>query len=77
MNPNVKAFIAILALGVILLIGGYFARNWFVERADRSTSDARGVTKTLRIGVDNWGGYLPLCSMELRTRMHGAGVQSA
>lgn len=75
MNPNVKAFIAILALGVILLIGGYFARNWFAERAERSTSDASGVTRTLRIGVDNWVGYLPLCSKELRTRMHGAGVR--
>ena len=75
MNPNVKGFIGILAIGVILLIGGYFARNWFAERADRSTSDASGVKQTLRIGVDNWVGYLPLCSKELRTRMHAAGFR--
>jgi outer membrane protein OmpA-like peptidoglycan-associated protein/ABC-type nitrate/sulfonate/bicarbonate transport system substrate-binding protein len=75
MNSNVKAFIAILTIGVLLLIGGYFARNWFAERAERSASDAGGVTKTLRIGMDNWVGYLPLCSKELRTRMHGAGFR--
>jgi outer membrane protein OmpA-like peptidoglycan-associated protein len=75
MNPNVKGFIGILAIGVILLTGGYFARNWFAERADRSTSDASGVKQTLRIGVDNWVGYLPLCSKELRTRMHAAGFR--
>ncbi len=75
MNRNVKAFIAILATGVILLIGAYFGRNWLAERADRSTSDASGVTTTVRIGVDNWVGYLPLCSRELRTRMQGAGYR--
>jgi outer membrane protein OmpA-like peptidoglycan-associated protein/ABC-type taurine transport system substrate-binding protein len=75
MNPNVKGFIAILVIGVVLLTGGYFARNWFAERAERSASDASGVTKTLRIAVDNWVGYVPLCSKELRTRMHGAGVR--
>ena len=75
MNPNVRNFIAILAFGVILLTGAYFARIWFAERTDRDTSDASGVTKTLRVGVDNWVGYLPLCSKELRTRMHGAGYR--
>ena len=75
MNPNVKGFIALLVIGVVLLTGGYFARNWFAERAERSASDASGVTTTLRIGVDNWVGYVPLCSKELRTRMHGAGVR--
>lgn len=75
MNPNVKGFIAILVIGVLLLTGGYFARDWLAERVDRITSDASGVTKTLRIGVDNWVGYLPLCSKELRTRMHGAGFR--
>ena len=75
MNPNVRNFIAILAVGVILLTGAYFARSWFAARTDRDTSDASGIAKTLRVGVDNWVGYLPLCSKELRTRMHGAGYR--
>ncbi len=75
MSSNVKGFIAILVIGVALLVGGYFARNWFAERAERSASDAGGVKKTLRIGVDNWVGYVPLCSKELRTRMHNAGFR--
>ena len=59
MNSNVKAFIAILTTGILLLIAAYFGRNWLAERVDRITSDASGVKKTIRIGVDNWVGYLP------------------
>lgn len=75
MSSNVKGFIAVLVIGVALLLAGYYARNWYAERAERSASDASGVTKTLRVGVDNWVGYVPLCSKELRTRMHNAGFR--
>lgn len=73
MNANVRNFLVIVAVGVILLTGAYFARDWFARHIDRRTSDASGVSATLRIGVDNWVGYVPLCSKELRTRMHAAG----
>ena len=43
MNPNVKAFIAILGTGVILLIAAFFGRNWLADRVDRITSDSSGV----------------------------------
>jgi hypothetical protein len=75
MNSNVRNFFIIVAIGVVLLTGAYFARDWFARQIDKRTSDASGVTGTLRIGVDNWVGYLPLCSKELRTRMHAAGYR--
>ena len=75
MNSNVRNFIVILAVGVCLLTGAYFAKDWLARQIDRRTSDAAGVTGTLRIGVDNWVGYLPLCSKELRTRMHAVGYR--
>jgi outer membrane protein OmpA-like peptidoglycan-associated protein/ABC-type taurine transport system substrate-binding protein len=73
MNRHVIGFMALLVVGATILVGGYyFLPSWF-DNVMRSTSDAGSAGQTLRIGVDNWVGYVPLCSKELRKRMHDAG----
>ena len=42
-------------------------------RADRHLRRARHQGPKLTIGVDNWIGYFPLCSGEMRKRMRTAG----
>ena len=45
----------------------------FEARAQIDTTDARGTKGRIAIGVDNWVGYFPLCSDEMRKRMRTAG----
>ncbi len=72
MNGKVKFFIAFLALGVMSLLGAYFLLPRFTEKRQRETSDAKDTKGTLRVGMDNWVGYFPLCSPEMKKRMRGA-----
>ena len=75
MSGHLKGFVALLMVGLGLLFGADYALKWFKQKTQIGASDASGVKKTLRIGIDNWVGYLPLCSKELRTRMHNDGYR--
>lgn len=75
MSAHLKGFIAVVLIGLIFLFGADYATKWYRQKTQIGASDSSGVKKTLRIGVDNWVGYLPLCSKELRTRMHNDGYR--
>ena len=75
MSAHIKGFVAVLVVGLVVLFGADYGLKWFKQKTQIGASDASGVKKTLRIGVDNWVGYLPLCSKELRTRMHNDGYR--
>lgn len=77
MNTHAKVAISLILLGM-LGIGAYkYGWPYVQQKIDRESSDARNIKSTLVIGVDNWIGYFPLCSGELRKRMRakGYGVQ--
>lgn len=72
MNKHVKIVISLVIVGAIALLGYkaiLVARN---DQTQLSTSDAKDIKAHIRIGVDNWVGYLPLCSAELKKRMRQA-----
>ena len=73
MNRNVIGFLTLVVLGTAALIGLYYAMPYLTRVAQKDTSDAGAVGTTLRIGVDNWVGYVPLCSKELRRQMRATG----
>jgi outer membrane protein OmpA-like peptidoglycan-associated protein/ABC-type taurine transport system substrate-binding protein len=75
MSAHLKGFVAVMVIGLLVLFGADYAMKWYKQKTQIGASDASGVKKTLRIGVDNWVGYLPLCSKELRTRMHNDGYR--
>lgn len=70
---HTKVAIALVFLGLVGLLG----YKYFLTKTDDlnqlSASDAKAIKGSLRIGVDNWVGYLPLCSKELRRRMRQSG----
>ncbi|MFH2205155.1 MAG: phosphate ABC transporter substrate-binding/OmpA family protein [Elusimicrobiota bacterium] len=72
MNKKIAFFAAFLVLGT----GGLLALKFLKPRLDakrlRATSDAKGMKGTITVGVDNWVGYFPLCSPEMKKRMRGA-----
>jgi len=69
MSVHLRVFIAILVLGVAGIVGWRWVQPWLADRAQRQTSDAAGMHGSLRIGVDNWVGYFPLCSPEMARRL--------
>ncbi|MBI4425256.1 MAG: OmpA family protein [Elusimicrobia bacterium] len=72
MSRQVVLFLAFLGLGSAGLVTAYLLKPRLAEWKQRRTSDSRDMKATLRIGVDNWVGYFPLCSPEMKKRMRGA-----
>ncbi|MEN8207311.1 MAG: phosphate ABC transporter substrate-binding/OmpA family protein [Pseudomonadota bacterium] len=73
MSGHLKAFIAILVVGSIAILGAKFVLPFLGDKLQRSTSDAAATHGVLRIGMDNWIGYFPLCSPEMTRRLRDAG----
>jgi outer membrane protein OmpA-like peptidoglycan-associated protein len=73
MNNHLKVFIGIIVVGV-LAIGGYkLSLPYLQDKLQRSSSDAAGTRGTIRIGMDNWIGYFPLCSPEMEKNLRQEG----
>jgi outer membrane protein OmpA-like peptidoglycan-associated protein len=75
MNPHLRAVIIILLLGTVGIIAARFLLPLIEDQLQRETSDAADIRATLRIGVDNWIGYFPLCSRDMNNRMRQAGYR--
>lgn len=73
MNVHAKSAIAILALGIVGIVGFKFAWPVVQERLQLETSDARDTKAKMVIGVDNWIGYFVLCSADLKKRLRADG----
>ena len=73
MNVHVKIAAALVVLGLLAAAGYKYLWPRFEARAQIDTTDARGTKGRIAIGVDNWVGYFPLCSDEMRKRMRTAG----
>ena len=73
MNIHVKIAAALVVVGIVIAAGFKFLWPLFEARAQIDTTDARGTKGRIAIGVDNWIGYFPLCSDEMRKRMRTAG----
>ncbi|GAB6041735.1 OmpA family protein [Endothiovibrio diazotrophicus] len=77
MNKHLKIFLGLLIVGGVVIGGLRLLLPYWNESQQRATSDASATRGVLRIGVDNWIGYFPLCSPEMRRnlRSHGYTLQ--
>ncbi len=73
MSKHLKIFTALLSLGVVVIIALWVLLPYWTESKQRSTSDAAATRGVLRIGVDNWIGYFPLCSPDMRRNLRSRG----
>jgi outer membrane protein OmpA-like peptidoglycan-associated protein/ABC-type nitrate/sulfonate/bicarbonate transport system substrate-binding protein len=73
MNLHAKIAMVILALGALAITAAKFAWPYWQENIQRTTSDARDTKGRITIGVDNWVGYFPLCSAEMKKRIRATG----
>lgn len=70
---HIKIVGILLAAGIIGIMGFKFLWPMVEEFQQRDTSDARTTKGKITIGYDNWIGYFPLCSNEMRKRMRQTG----
>lgn len=75
MNKRLTGFLLLLLIGSLLLLGGKYLRTYLSDKNQRVTSDAAHTKGTIRVAVDSWIGYFPLCSSEMKGEMHRAGWQ--
>ncbi len=73
MNNHFKAFLILVFFGVAALIGAKFILPMLHESKQIDTSDAKDTKGTISIGMDNWAGYIPLCSSDMKARMRRSG----
>lgn len=73
MSIHVKVAAGAFIVGAIAIAGYWFWNEKKVENAFFQTSDAAGAKDKIRIAVDSWVGYYPLCSALLKRRMREVG----
>ena len=72
-HKDIKVFFGVLIFGTLAMFGAYFAIPFIKEKFQASTSDAANTKGIVKVGVDNWVGYFPLCSKHMKNRMRTAG----
>lgn len=73
MTSHAKVVIVLLLVGLLVIIGARYALPLLQDTLQRQTSDAQTTRGTLSLGVDNWVGYLPLCSQPMVANMRRSG----
>ncbi len=73
MNKRVVGALAVLVLGLMVVIAIRFAQPYLQDAHQRQTSDARATKGKITIAMDNWVGYVPLCSTEMKKRLRKSG----
>ncbi len=71
-NKTVGA-ILLLVLGAALVVGIKYATPYIFDSKQKSTSDAKATKGNLTVAMDNWIGYAPLCSLEMKRLMKNSG----
>jgi outer membrane protein OmpA-like peptidoglycan-associated protein/ABC-type amino acid transport substrate-binding protein len=74
MSKNVVVFLVFVVVGSLAILGYYFAKPFLNKQEQVDISDAGRAQGSVSIGIDNWVGYIPLCSKEMRQRMHQSGL---
>jgi len=73
MKFQTKLVLILVVLGILGIVGYKYLSPYIEEKQDRESSDASRTKGTITIGMDNWVGYMPLCSPEMRKRMRQSG----
>lgn len=73
MSSHVRVAGGVLLVGLLAITGYFFWQRASLDVTQVSTSDAAGTKARLRIAVDSWVGYYPLCSQLMKRQMREAG----
>lgn len=73
MKAHLKIALLALVIGCLGIVAYWYHDKTTVENAFVQSSDANSAQQRIRIGVDSWVGYYPLCSGLLKKRMREIG----
>ncbi len=73
MSKKIKGALLLLVLGAGILIGIKLLLPGFIDEQQVNTSDAVKIKGKVRLALDNWIGYFPLRSNEMKTLMRRGG----
>ncbi|CAK8714336.1 MAG: NMT1/THI5 like [Candidatus Electronema aureum] len=73
MKARLIGALLLLLLGLGVTYGIWLLLPKLLDRKQQTTSDAAQTQGKLRIALDNWIGYFPLRSPEMKSAMHRAG----
>ncbi|MCE2571364.1 phosphate ABC transporter substrate-binding/OmpA family protein [Motilimonas eburnea] len=73
MQGHTKIALGLLVLGVSAVAGYKLLQPMLTEQRSIAQSDARSTKGKITIGVDNWVGYYPLCSKEMKRSLRQQG----
>ncbi len=73
MQGHAKAAVALLLVGLLSIAGFKLFKADIEDQFYSATTDARSTKGKIRIGVDNWVGYYPLCSKEMKRSLRKQG----
>ncbi|MDX8376472.1 MAG: phosphate ABC transporter substrate-binding/OmpA family protein [Mariprofundales bacterium] len=75
MNKNTLAVLIVIAIGFIGIGIAKWSKPQLFDAFIKNTSDAASTKGKIRIGVDNWAGYFPLCSPKMKKAMRASEWQ--
>lgn len=75
MKPHTSVAILILILGSLSLFAAKLVIDFLEDRQSIEFSDARATKGSIRIGMDNWVGYFPLCSPVMKRKLYQQGYK--
>ncbi len=73
MSSHVKIVTGLIIVGVLVILGMKFVLPMIQDKTQKATSDARSTKGTVTLALDNWVGYFPLGSQEMKKRMRRSG----
>lgn len=72
MGTHARIAIGLVIIGLLGIVGWKVAEPMLAAEKQASVSDV-GEKGTIRLGIDAWVGYFPLCSPEMKRRLHREG----
>lgn len=73
MNKKVAGALILVLLGVTLILLIKFLGPMVMDWKQKSTSDAKDMKGSITLAMDNFAGYYPLCSKEMKRRIRAEG----
>lgn len=75
MNRRIIGVLLLLVVGVAAIVGAWLLLPYFKEKEQRQTSDSGKLQGKITLALDNWIGYFPLQSPEMKAAMRREGWQ--
>jgi len=73
MNNTVKWFVGFMFLSVVGMVGYKVLQPRMMEQELIDSSNGVKIKATIKIAIDSWIGYFPLCSKPMKSRMRSRG----